>query len=73
MEQRRSGSGERLVGWHAAGGVDEPRYAAWTSLGYLDLYAADPPTIVVDHTRDTSAQAWVQHLQAALADSLTAG
>jgi hypothetical protein len=29
-----------------------------------------PPTVVVDHTRDTSAQAWAQHLQAALADSL---
>jgi hypothetical protein len=27
---------------------------------------AGPPTIVVDHTRDTSAQAWVQHLQTAL-------
>lgn len=25
-----------------------------------------PPTIVVDHTRDTSAQAWVQHLLTAL-------
>ncbi|MBV9580495.1 MAG: hypothetical protein JO057_18080 [Chloroflexi bacterium] len=32
--------------------------------------AAGPPTVAVDHTRDTSAQAWVQHLQAALADSL---
>jgi len=25
-----------------------------------------PPTIVVDHTRDTSAQSWVQHLETAL-------
>jgi hypothetical protein len=32
--------------------------------------AVPPTTIVVDHTRDTSAQAWVQHLQTALADSL---
>ncbi len=27
---------------------------------------AGPPTIVTDHTRDTSAQAWVQHLETAL-------
>jgi glycosyl hydrolase family 76 len=27
---------------------------------------AGPPTTVVDHTRDTSAQAWVQHLETAL-------
>ncbi len=33
--------------------------------------AAGPPNIAVDHTRDTSAQAWVQHLQTALADSQT--
>ena len=32
--------------------------------------AAGLPTIVVDHTRDTSAEAWAQHLQTALADSL---
>jgi hypothetical protein len=28
---------------------------------------AGPPTVVIDRTRDTSAQAWVQHLQTALA------
>ena len=27
-------------------------------------------SVVVDHTRDTAAQAWVQHLQTALADTL---
>jgi len=32
--------------------------------------AAGPSTIVVDRTRDTAAQAWAQHLQAALAASL---
>jgi hypothetical protein len=32
--------------------------------------SATPSTIAVDHTRDTSAQAWAQHLQTALADSL---
>jgi hypothetical protein len=31
--------------------------------------AGGPPTVVVDHVRDTSAQAWVQHLQTALAES----
>jgi Glycosyl hydrolase family 76 len=31
---------------------------------------AGPPTIVVDHTRDTSAQAWVQHLDTALAHAM---
>jgi hypothetical protein len=29
--------------------------------------AAGPPTVVVDHVRDTSAQAWMQNLQTALA------
>ena len=32
---------------------------------------AGPPTVVVDRTRDTSAQAWVQHLQTALAHAST--
>ncbi len=32
--------------------------------------SAGTSTVMVDHTRDTSAQAWAQHLQAALADSL---
>jgi hypothetical protein len=106
-----------IGGYNLEAGVDQvyTSYAAWTSLGYLALYAEDgdaswlgmarqnadalssrlreadggyayrayqcvnttavgcaagPPTIVVDHTRDTSAQAWAQHLQAALADSL---
>ncbi|HEY2596097.1 MAG TPA: hypothetical protein VGK33_19570, partial [Chloroflexota bacterium] len=109
-----------IGGYNLEAGVEQvyASYAAWTSLGYLALYAADgnsawlgmaqenadalssrlrepdagyayrayqcvnamamgcsagSPMIVVDHTRDTSAQAWVQHLQAALADSLTAG
>jgi hypothetical protein len=35
--------------------------------------AVPPTTIVVDHIRDTSAQAWAQHLQTALADSLKPG
>lgn len=104
-----------LGGYNLEAGVQQvyTSYAAWTSLGFLSLYAEDgdatwlrlaqqnadalagrlregdggyayrgyqcvdkvatgceagPPTVVVDHLRDTSAQAWMQHLQTAFAE-----
>jgi hypothetical protein len=34
---------------------------------------AGPPTIVVDRTRDASAQAWVEHLETAFGDAMLGG
>jgi hypothetical protein len=105
-----------LGGYNLEAGVEQvyTSYAAWTSLGFTALFAADadptwpdlaqqnadalarrmrepdggyayrdyvcvdkqaqgceagPPTLVVDRVRDTSAQAWMQHLQTALAEA----
>lgn len=103
-------------GYNLESGIQQvyASYAAWTSLGFVSLYAVDadpawlnlaqqnadalaarlreadggyayrvyqcvdrvapgcqagPPSMVVDHVRDTAAQAWVQQLQQALAQA----